>query len=43
MGFLKKIRKVLSVVTNVLLIGRNKGWWSKGHELPKHNDRLNRR
>ena len=25
---LKKIRKVLGVVTDLLLLGRTKGWWS---------------
>ena len=30
MKFLIKIRSILTVVTNVLNIGRAAGWWKKG-------------
>jgi len=29
-----KIRKVLTVITDLLLIGRNKGWWKKDQDKP---------
>ncbi len=29
MRFLSKIKKVLGVVTDVLLFGRGKGWWNQ--------------
>ena len=29
-----KVKKVLTVVTDLLLIGRAKGWWSKNQEGP---------
>lgn len=31
MSIFSKVRKVLTVITDVLLIGRNKGWWSEKH------------
>jgi hypothetical protein len=30
-GFLGKIKKVLTVITDFLLIGRNAGWWDKNN------------
>jgi hypothetical protein len=27
---LKKIKEFLGALTDLLLVGRNKGWWSKG-------------
>jgi hypothetical protein len=30
-----KIKKALTILTNLLLIGRGKGWWSKKDEIPK--------
>ena len=35
LNVLGKIKKVLGVITDVLLIGRNKGWWSKNQTIPK--------
>jgi hypothetical protein len=29
MGWLIKIRKVLGVITDALIKGRERGWWSK--------------
>lgn len=29
MGFLKKVKKVLTVLTDILLIGRAKDWWNQ--------------
>lgn len=29
-----KVKPVLTVLTNLLLIGRNKGWWQKKHDIP---------
>jgi len=29
MNFINKVRAVLKVATDLLLIGRNKGWWSR--------------
>lgn len=30
----KGVKKVLGVLTDILLIGRGKGWWDKGHTIP---------
>ena len=30
-----KIKKILGVVTDILLIGRGKGWWSQNPTIPK--------
>ena len=35
LGVLKKIAKVLGKITDVLLIGRQQGWWSEKHGLPR--------
>ena len=34
-GVFGKIKKVLTVITDLLLIGRGKGWWSQGQTVPK--------
>lgn len=28
-NFFGKVKKVLSVLTDLLLVGRNRGWWKK--------------
>lgn len=46
MSLLSKIRKVLGVITDVLLIGRGKGWWSERHQpnvAESFRDELHRR
>ncbi len=30
-----KIKKILTVITDLLLIGRGKGWWSERPTVPK--------
>jgi hypothetical protein len=35
---LKKIKKVLSILTDILLVGRNRGWWSRKNGPPKMKD-----
>lgn len=29
-----KVKPVLTVLTNLLMIGRNKGWWQKKNTIP---------
>ena len=29
-----KLKKILGALTDILLIGRNKGWWKKGQDFP---------
>jgi hypothetical protein len=42
MSILGKLRKVLTVLTDVLLIGRKQGWWSK-KEVPHRSNNTARK
>ena len=33
MNILGKLKKVLGALTDILLIGRNRGWWSRKQRL----------
>lgn len=34
---LSKLKKILGVITDMLLIGRKAGWWKKGQDFPVPN------
>ena len=33
-GVVGKVRKVLGVLTDLLLVGRKAGWWNKNNQIP---------
>jgi hypothetical protein len=37
---LAKLKKVLTVLTNLLLIGRSAGWWSKSNTVETENKEI---
>lgn len=41
-GFFSKVKKVLTVLTDLLLVGRNRGWWDK-EDRPYNDDEERRR
>lgn len=33
--FLGKLKKILGAITDILLLGRNKGWWKRARKFPR--------
>lgn len=34
MSWLKRVRRILGALTDILLRGRERGWWDRGHGPP---------